>query len=186
MAAIKTIAVIGAGAAGRDLVLLAARGGYRVILEDILPASLRRAESEIREHLDQAVHQDILPQESADEVLARIEYASSVEQAARKADLVIECVPDELESKHEIFTLLDKICRPHTILASTTSALSISDMASVTYRPQKCLGLLLMSEERVKLVRGIQTDDETVATCVEASRQMVKDVVVIAENAWIF
>jgi 3-hydroxybutyryl-CoA dehydrogenase len=179
MAEIKTIAVIGAGAPGRDLVLLAARGGYRVILEDILPASLRRAESEIRKDLDQYVQQSILLREAADAALARIEYASSVEQAARQADLVIECVPDELESKHEIFMLLDKICRPSTILASTASALNISDMASMTYRPQKCLGLRFGSAERLELIRGSQTDDETVAACVEAARRMVKDVVVI-------
>jgi 3-hydroxybutyryl-CoA dehydrogenase len=179
MAEIKTIAVIGAGAAGRDLVLLAARGGYRTILEDILPASLRRAESEIRKALDQSVHQGILLREAADAAVARIEYASSVEEAARQADLVIECVPDELESKHEIFTLLDKICRPHTILASTTSALSISDLASVTYRPQKCLGLRVGRAERLELTRGGQTDDETVAKCDTAARRMAEDIVVI-------
>ncbi len=111
--------------------------------------------------------------------MAHIEYASSVEEAARLADLVIECVPDELESKHEILTLLDKICRPHTILASTTSALSISDLASVTYRPQKCLGLRVGSAECLELIRGAQTDDETIAACAEAARRMVKDVVVI-------
>jgi 3-hydroxybutyryl-CoA dehydrogenase len=177
MAEIKTIAVIGAGV-GRAMALLAARAGYRTILEDILPASLRRAESEIRKDLDQSVHQGILRPEAANAAVARIEYASSVEEAARQADLVIECVPDEIESKHEIFTLLDKICRPHTILASTTSALSINDLASVTYRPQKCLGMRLGRAERLELTRGAQTDDETFAACVKAGQRMVKDVVV--------
>jgi len=105
-----------------------------------------------------------------------------VEEAARQADLVIECVPDELESKHEIFTLLDKICRPHTILASSTSLLRISELASVTYRPQKCLGLRFGSMERIEVTRGAETDDEMIATCVEAARRMAKDVVVIAEE----
>jgi 3-hydroxybutyryl-CoA dehydrogenase len=183
MPEIQTIAVIGADAAGRALAHVAARGGYRVILEDILPASLRRAESEICKTFDQAVAEGVLRQDAADVALARIEYASSVEQAARQADLVIESVPDELESKLEMVTLLDKICRPHTILASTTSSLSIGDLASVTYRPQKCLGLRFGSAERLELTRGAQTDDETVTACVAAARRMVKDVVVLEAGA---
>ena len=179
MAEIQTIAVIGAGAAGLALTRLAAQGGYRVILEDILPASLRRAESEMRRSFDQSVAEGGLLQAAADVALARIEYASSVEQAARQADLVIESVPDELESKLEIFTLLDKICRPHTILISTTSSLNISDIASVTYRSQKCLGLRFGSAERLELTRCAQTDDETMAACLKAARRMVKDVTVL-------
>jgi len=182
MAEIKTIAVIGASVVGRALALLAARAGYRTILEDILPASLRRAESEIRKDLDQSVHQGILLREAADAALARIEYASSVDEAARQADLVIECVPDEIESKHEIFTLLDKICRPHTILVSTTSALSITDLASVTYRSQECLGIQVGGKDRLELIRGAQTDDETVDACAPAAHRMVKDVVVTTEE----
>lgn len=182
MPEIQTIAVFGAAAAGRTLAQLAARGGFRVILEDILSASLRRAESEIRADLNQVVHHGMLPREAADGVLARIEYASSVEQAARQADLAVEFVPDELESKLEIFTLLDKICRPHTVLASSTSFLKISDLACVTYRPQKCLGLRVGSAERLELTRSPQTDDGTMTSCVAAARRIVKEVAVIAQG----
>jgi 3-hydroxybutyryl-CoA dehydrogenase len=182
MAEIQTIAVIGASASGRALAHMAARVGYRVVLEDILPASLRHAESEIRKSFDQAVAEGVFLQEAASSALARIEYPTSVEQAARQADLVVETVPDELESKLEIFTLLDKICRPHTILASSTSLLRISELASVTYRPQKCLGLRIGSAEHIELTRGAQTDDETMALCVETARRMAKEVVVIEEE----
>ena len=77
----------------------------------------------------------------ADAAFARLEYAGSVDEAARQADLVIEAVPEELESKIEIFTLLDKICRPSTILASNTSSLSLTEIASVTYRAPKIVGM---------------------------------------------
>src|SRR6266481_6571798 len=106
---IKTISVIGAGIMGRGIAHSAALGGYRTIIEDIVPASLRRAESEIRANLDKAVELGKVTKEAADAAPKRIEYAGSVEEAAREADLVIEAVPEEMESKIEIFTLLDKI-----------------------------------------------------------------------------
>src|SRR5690349_22420092 len=114
MPEIRTIAVIGAGRMGRSIARAAAMGGYRTILEDILPASLRKAEAELRAGLTDGAA-----------ALGRLEYASTVEEAAREADLVIEAVPDELESKIEIFTLLDKICKPRAILVSTTAGLNI-------------------------------------------------------------
>ena len=118
---VRTLAVIGAGPVGRGIAQLAARGGYRTILEDLLPNALRRAESEIRSQLDRAVDSGGVSSADADAAFSRLEFAGTVEDAAREADLVIEAVPEELESKIEIFTLLDKICRPGTILASHLS-----------------------------------------------------------------
>ena len=134
MAEVRTIAVIGAGIMGRGIAHAAALGGYRTILEDILPTTLRKAETEIRANLDKAVELGKVTTDGADEAFTRLEYASSVEQAAREADLVIEAVPEEMESKIEIFTLLDKICRPTTMIASNTSSLSVTEISSVTYR----------------------------------------------------
>src|SRR5712692_10046510 len=126
---------------GRGIALVAALGGYRTILEDLLPNALRNAETEIRANLDKAVELGKVSAGAADSALTRLEFAGSVEEAARDADLVIEAVPEEMESKIEIFTLLDKICRPNTILASNTSSLSITEIASVTYRANKCVGM---------------------------------------------
>ena len=122
MAQVTTIAVIGAGTMGRGIAHAAALGGYRTILEDILPNALRRAETEIRANLDKAVELGKVAARRCRSGLcpARV-CAVHVEEAARQADLVIEAVPEEMESKIEIFTLLDKICRPTTILASNTS-----------------------------------------------------------------
>ena len=141
MPEIKAIAVIGAGTMGRGIAHAAALGGYRTILEDILPNALRRAESEIRANLDKAVEIGKVSVSDAHAAFTRLEYAGSVDEAVRQADLVIEAVPEELESKIEIFTLLDKICRPNTILASNTSSLSLTEIASVTYRAPKIVGM---------------------------------------------
>ena len=182
---VKTIAVIGAGIMGRGIAHVAALGGYRTILEDILPASLRRAEDEIRGNLDKAIELGKVSKADADAALGRLEYASTVEDAAREADLVIEAVPEEMESKIEIFTLLDKICRPHTILASNTSSLSVTEMASVTYRARKILGMHFFNPvhkmKLLEIVRALETDDETIAAGIEVGRRMGKEVVVIKE-----
>jgi 3-hydroxybutyryl-CoA dehydrogenase len=182
---VKTIAVIGAGIMGRGIAHVAALGGYRTILEDILPASLRRAEDEIRGNLDKAIELGKVSRANADAALARLEYASTVEDAAREADLVIEAVPEEMESKIEIFTLLDKICRPHTMLASNTSSLNVTEMASVTYRARKILGMHFFNPvhkmKLLEIVRALETDDETIAAGVEVGRRMGKEVVVIKE-----
>jgi 3-hydroxybutyryl-CoA dehydrogenase len=163
MAEIRTIAVIGAGAIGRGIAYASALGGCRTILEDILS------------------------QPEAIAAFSRLEYASTVEQAAREADLVIEAVPEELESKIEIFTLLDKICKPNTILVSNTISLSVSDLASVTYRPSKVAGMRFgnvpFAACRLEIVRARATDDETIAACIDVGKRMSKDVVVIAEKA---
>lgn len=185
MAEIRTIAVIGAGIMGRGIAHVAALGGYRTILEDILPNTLRKAETEIRSNLDKAVELGKVTRSDADGAFSRVEYASSVEQAAREADLVIEAVPEEMESKIEIFTLLDKVCRPTTILASNTSSLSVTEISSVTYRAPKCVGMHFFNPVHkmrlLEIVRALETDDETIAASVEVGRRMRKEVVVIKE-----
>ena len=186
MAQVKTIAVIGAGTMGRGIAHAAALGGYRTILEDILPNALRRAESEIRSNLDKAVEIGKVSASDANAALARLEYAGSVDEAARQADLVIEAVPEEMESKIEIFTLLDKICRPTTILASNTSSLSLTEIASVTYRARRIVGMHFFNPvhkmKLLEIVRALETDDDTLATAVDVGGRMGKEVVVIKES----
>jgi 3-hydroxybutyryl-CoA dehydrogenase len=183
---IKTIAVIGAGIMGRGIAHVAALGGFRTVLEDLVPGALRKAEGDIRANLDKAVELKKVSSSEADAAFKRLEYAGSVEEAAREADLVIEAVPEEMESKIEIFTLLDKICRPKTILASNTSSLSITEIASVTYRAKKCVGMHFFNPvhkmKLLEVVRALETDDETIAAAAEVGRRMSKEVVVIKES----
>ncbi len=185
MAEIKTVAVIGAGLMGRGIAHASALGGYRTILEDILPNALRKAETEIRANLDKAVELGKVNADDAKAAMSRLEYAGSVDEAARPADLVIEAVPEEMESKIEIFTLLDKICRPTTILASNTSSLSITEIASVTYRAKKCVGMHFFNPvhkmKLLEVVRALETDAETLAAAVEVGKRMGKEVVVVKE-----
>jgi 3-hydroxybutyryl-CoA dehydrogenase len=183
---VQSIAVIGAGFMGRGIAHAAAVGGFRTILEDILPASLRRAQSEIRGHLDLDIEAGTLTREQAEAALGRLEFASSPEDAARAADLVIEAVPEEMESKLEIFALLDKVCKPDTVIASNTSSLSITEIASVTYRPRNCVGMhffhAVPNMKLLEVVRALETDDESLATAVAVGRRMGKEVVVIQES----
>ncbi len=127
---IQTVAVIGAGPAGRAFALRCAAAGLEVVLEDVMPSNLRRAQDDYAE----------LGGPPASVPLS-IRYALTVEDAVRSADLAIDFVPDELESKLEIFSLLDRMAPPHTVLCTPTDALSVTDLASCTYRPALCVGL---------------------------------------------
>jgi 3-hydroxybutyryl-CoA dehydrogenase len=182
----KTIAVIGAGIMGRGIAHVAALGGYRTVLEDLIPGALRKAEGDIHANLHKAVELKKVSSADAEAALKRLEYAGSVEEAAREADLVIEAVPEEMESKIEIFTLLDKICRPGTILASNTSSLSITEIASVTYRAKKCVGMHFFNPvhkmKLLEVVRALETEEETISAAADVGRRMGKEVVVIRES----
>ena len=130
-----TVAIIGAGPLGRWLALSAARAGFRVLLEDVMPRNLHHAQEFLRQQLGPGV----LNRDS--EALAAIAFVSTIEEAVREADLVIDCVPDELESKLEILWLLDRMAPPRTVLATPTTRLSIADLANCTYRPGQCIAI---------------------------------------------
>jgi 3-hydroxybutyryl-CoA dehydrogenase len=126
----EIIAVIGAGKVGRALARRAAVAGFRVVLEDLIPTSLQGARREIRQSLDDAVTSGSLDRAAAERAFARIECASSIEDAARRARIVMETGPDEFESKLEMFCLLDRICLPGTVIVSNCHALELSDTAA--------------------------------------------------------
>lgn len=149
-----TVAIIGAGPLGRSLALRAARVGFRVVLEDVMPASLRHAEEALREALGPGA-------------MPLVVFAGTVEEAVRHADLVIDCVPDELESKLEIFSLLDRMAPPRTVFATPSTNLSIADLASCTYRPGQCVSLAvdaaLLSSELGSQAMPVRITDQTKA-----------------------
>jgi 3-hydroxybutyryl-CoA dehydrogenase len=186
MSEVKTIAVMGAGIMGHGIAHAAALGGFRTILEDIVPAALRKAESEIHVNVEKAVELGKLASDEAGPALKRIEYVAGVEDAVREADLVIEAVPEEMSAKIDIFTQLDKFTRPETILASNTSSLSITEIASVTRRARRCVGMHFFNPvhkmKLLEIVRALETDDDTIATAVEVGRRMKKETVVIKES----
>jgi 3-hydroxybutyryl-CoA dehydrogenase len=148
--AIGSIAVIGAGTAGRAFALACARAGYRVVLEDVMPEKLRRAQDEYGVVVG--------------ELAGSLRYAMTVEEAVEDADIAIDFVPDELESKLEIFSLFDRMAPPRTILCTPTNALSITDLASCTYRPERCVGVrgssLLAGEVELMRSKFLSADVE--------------------------
>jgi 3-hydroxybutyryl-CoA dehydrogenase len=128
---IRTIAVIGAGTAGRSFALACAAAGFNVVLEDVMPANLRRAQEDYAD----------MGSQSSQSQPGKLKVALAVEDAVRAADLAIDFVPDELESKLEIFSMIDRMAPPRTILCTPSEALSITDLASCTYRPTRCFAL---------------------------------------------
>lgn len=121
---IRAVAVIGAGVAGRSFALSCVAAGFHVVLEDVMPANLRRAEADFAE-------MDL--RDSA----GSLDLASTVEDAVREADIAVDFVPDELESKLEIFSMIDRMAPPKTILCTPSYDLSITDLASCVYRPDR-------------------------------------------------
>jgi 3-hydroxybutyryl-CoA dehydrogenase len=132
---IRRVAIIGAGVAGRSFALACAGAGFDVVLEDVMPANLRKAEADFAD----------LSQRGT---VGRLELALTVEDAVREADVAVDFVPDELESKLEIFSMIDRMAPPKTILCTPSYALSITDLASCVYRPERCVAV------RGNLVRG--------------------------------
>jgi len=128
------VAIIGAGPLGRRLALAAAQAGFKVLLEDIMPSNLHHAQEYLRQELGPAA-------------LPSVRFVSTIEEAVREADLAIDCVPDELESKLEIFCLLDRMAPPKTVLVSPMRNTSIADLASCTYRAEKCVAVVVDAKE---------------------------------------
>lgn len=137
---IRTITVVGAGPVGRRLAARTRRAGYRTILEDLSGQWVDRL--------------------AADPALDGVEIARDLPVAASTADLVLEAAPDDLETKLEVYTLLDRIALPHAIFAPTSPAWPVSEVASLTYRAPLVVGLWVR-EDDLEAVRGPETSEET-------------------------
>lgn len=184
--AIKAVAVIGGGTMGRCIAYCSALAGYRTILEDVSPSTLEEALEYIRRTFDDGIVRGKATEEQKRNSLALITTASSVQDACRQGDLIIEAVPEEMETKLEIFTILDKFAKPDAIFASNTSSLSITEMASITFRAGNCIGMHFFNPvQKMKLleiVRCLETSESTIAACVEAGNRMGKKVIVVRES----
>jgi 3-hydroxybutyryl-CoA dehydrogenase len=142
-----TVAVIGAGVQGRAFALACARAGFAVVLEDVMPHKLRQADAEFGP-LGRAV-----------------ELVATVEDAVRDADLVIDFVPDELESKLEIWSLIDRMAPPRTVMCTPSDTLSITDLASCTYRADRCVMVrgMVTAGAAVRVLTARETSEATLA-----------------------
>ena len=129
-----TVAIIGAGPLGRWLAQRAAQAGYTVLLEDVMPWNLTHAQEKLRQQL-------------GPEHLPNVTFTSTMEDAVHNADLVIDCVPDELESKLEVLWLLDRMAPPRAFFATPSTALSIDDLAHCTYREDRCIAIAAQAKQ---------------------------------------
>ena len=183
---VKTIGVIGAGTMGRGIAYAAALGGYRTILEDVMPEMLAKATGWITQAFEEGAKRGKVSAEEAAAAPKRIMTASSVEDACRQSDFLIEAVPEEMELKLELYTLFDKFAKPNAVLASNTSSLSITEMAEMTYRPELCVGMHFFNPvpkmRLIEIVRAPKTSDETIAACREVATRMGKEAVVVKES----
>ena len=155
--------MIGAGSLGRNLALAASRAGYRVLLEDVMPANLHHARQALQLRL-------------GTEAELGVEFVSTIEDAVRDADLAIDCVPDELESKLEIFCLLDRMAPPRTVLATPTTRLSITDLAACTYRAGQCVAIAFEPTKLAELAAG--------NVLIRTAPQTTPDTVMLVRSFW--
>ena len=166
---IKRVAVIGAGIMGHGFAQIFAQKGYSVTLYDIDEKILKAAVARIGASLDTFIDFGMIRAKEKKATLEKISSTTNLEEAVGEADFVLEAVPEMLSLKKDIFARLDRLAPPHAILASNTSGLSITDMASVTQRPEKMIIIHGINPPTiipvVEIVRGEKTSDETAEIC---------------------
>jgi len=177
---IQTIGIIGAGTMGNGIAHTAARSGFKVILHDIAESFLDRAVSTIAKNLEREVAKGRITANDKNAVLSRIS-AVTQNSALSEADFVIEAVIEDIETKLRVFEGMDRIARPDVILASNTSSISITKIASKTKRPDKVIGMHFMNPvpvmSLVEVVRGFATSDETYQMTKELAESLGKTAV---------
>jgi 3-hydroxybutyryl-CoA dehydrogenase len=165
---IKKICVLGAGIMGSGIAQVVAAAGFAVTIRDIEDRFVENGLATIKFHLDRAVEKEKIKAKEARVILGLIKGTTDVKDAAAEANLVIEAVAENMRVKKEVFLELDAICKPDTILASNTSGLSITEIASATNRPHMVLGVHFFNPapvmQLVELIRGYLTSDDTLAT----------------------
>ena len=170
---IEKIAVIGSGIMGSGIAQVSAAAGFRVKVQDISSQALQKARSSIEFSLGKLASKGKMTQEQVDNTLSNIEFCKELQLAADGADLIVEAVFEDLAIKHEIFKKLNQVVGPDTVLASNTSALPITEIACVTNRAEKCVGIHFMNPvplmKGVEIIRGQRTSNETF----EAARDYV-------------
>jgi 3-hydroxybutyryl-CoA dehydrogenase len=176
------LAVVGAGLMGSGIAQMAAQAGWQVTLRDLDDAATRRGLDSIRTSLERFVAKGVLVPEDVAAVLGRITVTTELEAAA-DADVVVEAVFERLDVKQEVFRGLDKICAPGAVLATNTSAIPITQIASVTQRPESVVGTHFFSPvpmmKLCELVRGFKTSDETLAVARAFAEEIGKTCVVV-------
>jgi len=162
---IKKVAVIGAGTMGSGIAYICAAKGYQVSLMEVNDELLKKGINRVRQMIVEGVSRGKLSPKDAEVTLNRVKGTINIAEAAQDADIAVEAVYEEINVKREVFKKLDDACPPRTMLASNTSALSITEMAAATKRPGKVIGMHFFNPpyamKLVEIVVGTQTSEET-------------------------
>jgi 3-hydroxybutyryl-CoA dehydrogenase len=174
----QNIAVIGAGTMGNGIAHVFAQNGYQVNLIDISQASLDKGMATIGKNLDRMVAKERISESDKESTLNNINTFNTVSKGVSGVDLVVEAATENLDLKLKIFKELDESCAADTILATNTSSISITQIAAVTNRPEKVIGMHFMNPvpimKLVEIIRGYSTSDETTKTIMELSTKLGK------------
>ncbi|TYP72256.1 3-hydroxybutyryl-CoA dehydrogenase [Aquimarina intermedia] len=174
----KNIAIIGAGTMGNGIAHTFAQTGFKVNLIDISDAALERGMSTITKNLDRMVAKEKITTADKDATLANITTITSIEEGVENADLVVEAATENVDLKLKIFKDLDTTCPEKTILATNTSSISITQIAAVTNRPERVIGMHFMNPvpimKLVEIIRGYNTTDDVTNQIMEMSKKLGK------------
>jgi len=188
LAGVKRIAVLGAGLMGHGIAQVAAQvGKYDVNLRDIEQRFVDSGTNMMRESLNRFVKKGQLTEEEMKTVLGRIHPMLDLKEAVSNADLIVEAAPENLELKKAIFREVDAYAPAHAIIASNTSSVSITEMASATNRPEKVCGMHFFNPPQlmklVEVIRGARTSDETVQSVLDVAHKMEKETVLVKKDS---
>jgi 3-hydroxybutyryl-CoA dehydrogenase len=182
---VKKICVLGAGLMGSGIAQVAAEAGYEVVMRDIEDRFVQNGFTIIRKNYERAIGKGKMTKEQSEAILARIKGVVDLAQAVQGADVVIEAVIENMELKRKVYQELDRLCAPQTILASNTSGLSITEIASVTKRPGKVVGMHFFNPvpvmRLVELIKGQATLPETFNLIKSLSEKMGKTPIAVNE-----
>lgn len=174
----KNIAVIGGGTMGNGIAHVFAQYGYNVNLIDISASALEKAMATIEKNLDRQVAKGSLSESDKSTTLSNLKTYTSIEEGVKGRDLVVEAATENVDLKLKIFKQLDEVTEPHVILATNTSSISITKIASVTNRADKVIGMHFMNPvpvmKLVEIIRGYSTSDEVTKLIMETSQKLDK------------
>ncbi|MGB4775140.1 MAG: 3-hydroxybutyryl-CoA dehydrogenase [Daejeonella sp.] len=174
----KNISVIGSGVMGNGIAHTFAQFGYSVNLIDVSEEALTRAIHTISKNLERQLSKGLITEPQKVDTLANIKAFTDIKTGVKHADLVIEAATENMNLKLEIFQDLDKLCKPQAILATNTSSISITKIASVTNRPDQVIGMHFMNPvplmKLVEVIRGYNTSGEVTKTIIELSQKLDK------------
>lgn len=182
---IQNIAVIGAGIMGSGIVQALAMGGKCVKMYDVSEESIQKAYKGVTASLERFVKAGRMSEEDKEQVLANIVSTITLEEACKDVELIIEAAPENLQLKKEIFKQLDSYASPSTILATNTSELSVTAIASATNRTEKVLGMHWFNPapimKLIEIVRGVDTAETTIQVVKELAEEIGKETVVVKD-----